>query len=716
MINILNNNFLYTYEHPEKQGGSSSIINFYYLKSLIKDFFKALSTQKLFLNYFIILTLSFLPVFSPAHAAAEAYSINQNETDENFIYKLFKKINFKRDTQDNESEFEIIYQQSIEESHLVNNMAYGELLLYYFQNKPLKSLIHLMASDKRHRFQQYSQHAEVLRGSLYLSMGMTEHAKYYFNRTAETSLNPVTRNRAWIALAELAYRQKDYQQTKNILTNNIENLNKIDYSEAQRNLIHEYLGLIYLREGNYQNAIIEFEYIYNDPLKQRYALFNLALANFYLNQLETAIFYLQFLIDLPTYNVEDDAIRDKAASALGQFYLFENNHFLSRQSYREVRLTSAFANEALLGLGWMNLKGADPSKALSAWLELLERDKSQKAVQEAFLLSARAYEELNAYQDALGAYITASNTYENQINNIIKAHDFVNLGEWLKHLKLVSPDSNEFLSIYSYIDSPSIPLDGPEASYLYQIYSTNNFNTDFQQLRQLQHIETYLNELKAKLPIYITMIENQSLKNRNFKDTLNTKLDSIDLNTFSKQLDTITKQAKHSINEDLLFIATKDEQNKLDTFKSLEKKLSQLPNTDDFNGIKSRFRIVQGTFLWNIEHDSYRRSYSLKKQLQRSQEEIIKLESLVESLQQSNINDRTNLTDHKNYIEAINLEIDHLLSRVQKLKNDQYSELQNLASTILNQRLTHTSNLLARTQIAIARLQDKAASEGRNSP
>ena len=63
--------------------------------------------------------------------------------------------------------------------------------------------------------------------------------------------------------------------------------------------------------------------------------------------------------------------------------------------------------------------------------------------------------------------------------------------------------------------------------------------------------------------------------------------------------------------------------------------------------------------------------------------------------------------------QAIELEIDHLISRVQILKNNQYFELQELASSALNQRLTHTSNLLARTQIAIARLQDKAASKGR---
>ena len=712
MINISKHIYSCTYWHPYKQDSSSSI--FYLIpKNRIFRLLTFSFAKKMLPHYFLAIILTFCPIVSLSYAATESAYTNKNEAKQFFIYKLFSKLNNKSDFQDKKIGIENIFRTNIEQSHIVNNMAYGELLFYYYQNKPIKSLIHLMTSDQRNRFQQHSDHAEVLKGSLYLSMGMTEHAKFFFNKTAKTSLNPETRNKAWIALAGLAYRQKNYQQTKYILTNKIEELNKSDFSIKQMNQIHEYLGLIYLREGSYQNAIIELEYIYNDPLKQRYALYNLALAHINLSKLDTAIFYLQFLLDLPTYNAEDDAIRDKAASALGQFYLYENNHFLSRQSYREVRLNSAFANEALLGLGWANLKGADPSQALSPWLELLERDQSQKAVQEAFLLTARAYEELNAYQDALSAYITASNTYENQINNIIKAHDFVNQDEWLKQLKLISSDSNDFLSIYSYIDSPSMPLDGPEASYLYQIYSTNNFNTEFQQFWQLQHIEVYLNELKAKLPVYGTMVENQSVKNKNFKIKFDKKLDSLHIKEFSNRHDAISRQARLTLKDDFLLIATTEEQNRLDKFKAIEKKISQLPETKDFDGIKSRFRIVRGTFLWNIKHDSYRRSYSLKKQFQQSQDEIIKLESLVNKLKHTNINDLTKLTDHSNQIGAIELEVDHLIHRIQKLKNDQYFDLQELASSVLNQRLIHTSNLLARTQIAIARLQDKAASEGR---
>ena len=715
MIKIRKNNSPCAFGHPYNMDSSLNAINFFRPKALIRAWHTIPSSKKVLCQFLLVLILSFLPVLSPSFAATEAKNIKQNEVDKNFIYKLFDKIKNTLGTKGHERTFDNIYLKDIEQSHPVNNMAYGELLFYYYQNKPLKSLIYLMTSDDRNRFQQHSDHAETLRGSLYLSMGMTEHAKYYFNKTIETSLSPVTRNKAWIALAELAYRQNNYQQTKYILSNKIEELNDSDYSVNQMNLVHEYLGLIYLREDSYQNAINEFELIYNDPLKQRYALYNLALAHFHTNQVDTATFYLQFLLDLPTYNTEDDAIRDKAASALGQFYLFENDHFLSRQSYREVRLSSAFANEALLGLGWMNLKGANPTQALSAWLELIGRDQSQKSVQEAFLLTARAYEELNAYQDALGAYITASNTYENQIDNIIKAHDFVNQDEWLNHLKLLSSDPSEFSSIYSYISTPFIPMDGTEASYLYQIYSTNSFNTKFQQFWQLQHIEAYLHDLKANLPVYNTMMENQSLKNGLLEDTLNRTLDSINLSEFSNRLEAISKQTSHTINEDLLFIATKEEQNTLDTLNSLKKKLSKLPKTKDFDGIKSRFRIVHGTFLWNMKHDSYRRSYSLKKQLKLTQDEIIKLESLLKTLQQTDINELTKLSKHNNHIKAIELEIDHLILRIQKLKTDQHSELQNLASSVLNQRLTHTSNLLARTQIAIARLQDKAASEGRNS-
>ena len=54
--------------------------------------------------------------------------------------------------------------------------------------------------------------------------------------------------------------------------------------------------------------------------------------------------------------------------------------------------------------------------------------------------------------------------------------------------------------------------------------------------------------------------------------------------------------------------------------------------------------------------------------------------------------------------------------RMQTHKISQQAELQSMANTLLNARLTHTSNLLAQTQIAIARLQDKAASGERRIP
>lgn len=606
---------------------------------------------------------------------------------------------------------------NIERSHQVNNMAYGELLFHYFQHQPLSSMTRILAQNQRFGFQEHQDHADILQGALYLSLGMTEHAETIFTATATKSLNPETRNKAWIALAELAYAQKNYQKAKTILSNKIEALGTSDNYKQQKNQVQEYLGLIFLREGQYQKAIEQFETINNDPLKQRYASYNLALAFFALKENDTALILLQSLLKLPTYNAEEDAIRDKAALALGQHYLEQNKPYLSKQAFSEVRLSSAFANEALLGLGWANLKRAEVSTALAPWLELLKRDHAQQTVQEAFLMTPRAYEQLNAFQDAFSSYIIASRVYETEIDRIKNTLSYINQNNWLEQLKPgnAQPASgNDFLSSQG---TEPVPLSGPEAAYLYQLFSTNSFNNGFQQFSELQELEKHLNTWKAKLPVFSLMVENQAFKNNALMGKLNKEINTIDINKFANQIEELSSKASITTEQENFFLLTNDkEQNKLNTFKKLEAIIARLPNTEAFNSIRSRYRIIRGTFFWNLKYNSYRRTYAIKNQLHKTENELSKLELNIKNLQQSKNDAANKHAIHKARINTLEFEIEKLIARIQTHKFRQQAELQSMANTLLNARLTHTSNLLAKTQIAIARLQDKAASGERQTP
>lgn len=606
---------------------------------------------------------------------------------------------------------------NIERSHQVNNMAYGELLFHYYQHQALNGITHILVKNQHGGYQEHQDHADILQGALYLSLGMTEHAETIFTATATNSLNPETRNKAWIALAELAYGQKNYQKAKTILINNIEALGASDNYKQQKNQVHEYLGLIFLREGQYQNAIEQLAAINHDPLKQRYASYNLALAFFALKENDNALILLQSLLKLPTYNAEEDAIRDKAALALGQHYLEQNKPYLSKQAFSEVRLSSAFANEALLGLGWANLSRAELSTALAPWLELLKRDHAQKTVQEAFLMTPRAYEQLNAFQDAFSSYIIASRVYEAEIDHIKTTLSYINQNNWLEQLKPENTQAapgNDFLFKQG---TESVPLNGPEAAYLYQLFSTNNFNKGFQQFLELQELEHHLTNWKTKLPVFNLMVENQVFKNNALISQLNNKINSIDIDKFSDQVAELSNETNmYTEQENFFLLANDKEQSILNSFKKLEAIIDRLPNTEEFSTIRSRYRIIRGTFFWNLKYNSYRASYAFKNELQKTREELNKLDLNIKNLQRSKDIATNRHSIHKKRINSLELKIENLIGRIQTHKISQQAELQSMANTLLNARLTHTSNLLAQTQIAIARLQDKAASGERRIP
>ena len=65
-------------------------------------------------------------------------------------------------------------------------------------------------------------------------------------------------------------------------------------------------------------------------------------------------------------------------------------------------------------MGWSYLGTGSYRKALSHWLELSQRDVRDIAVQEVLLAIPFAYQKLDSQQQALIAYSSASNSYQQQ--------------------------------------------------------------------------------------------------------------------------------------------------------------------------------------------------------------------------------------------------------------------------------------------------------------
>lgn len=659
-----------------------------------------------------------LTLFSANPAGAESISTATPSQAESKVKTLLNKLinitRLKKESRkhENETKPESHFESNIEASHRVNNIAYGELLFHYYKMDPLKSMTHILVENDRNSFHEHQDHANILQGSLYLSLGMNEHAEAIFTEAAENSLNIDTRNLAWIKLAELMYVQNRLKKTKYILTNKIKFDNYYENIIWQENKVRELLSLIYLKEKQNHKAIEQLQAIHNDSLMERYAKYNLAVAFFAIGENDSALIQLQSLMPLPVYNEEEDAIRDKAALALGQHFLQQNKPYLSRKAYSEVRLNGPFANEALLGLGWANLNASQITTALAPWVELTKRDVSQKPVQEALLMTPRAYEQLNAFQSAFNDYLKARKIYENEITKINEITNYISNKNWLSQLKPDSLYSFEFNHSHSNLMSISTPLYGSETGYLYELFSSNSFNQGFQQYWELSNLENYLINWQSRLDVYKLMLDNKLSRKKSNHSKLINKINAIDIDRFSSQLDNIKKSHSEIPQEfnNIFLLAKQNELKKVNTLNKLENIISRLPENDSFDNIKSRFRIIRGTLLWNIKYHSYRSSYKARKDLVSSEKELNNLLETIKKLQNEFIYNPNNLLRYKKQITSFESQIDSLLARTRELKLIQQNELQLVASTWLNNRLIHTSNLLARTQVAIGRLQDKAAS------
>ena len=213
------------------------------------------------------------------------------------------------------------------------------------------------------------------------------------------------------------------------------------------------------------------------------------------------------------------------------------------------------------------------------------------------------------------------------------------------------------------------------------------------------------------------MLENQVFKSNALIRQLNNKINSIDIDKFSDQVAELSNETNmYTEQENFFLLANDKEQSILNSFKKLEAIIARLPNTEEFSSIRSRYRIIRGTFFWNLKYNSYRASYAFKNELQKTRDQLSKLDLNIKNLQQSKDIATNRHSIHKKRINSLELKIENLIGRIQTHKISQQAELQSMANTLLNARLTHTSNLLAQTQIAIARLQDKAASGERRIP
>ena len=93
-----------------------------------------------------------------------------------------------------------------EPTHEIKAPHYGDALYYFFQDRYFTSVTTLMASQQFERLTHHDDEAEILRGGMLASYGLTREAGEIFAKLIDRA-SPSVRDRAWFYLAKIRYQR-----------------------------------------------------------------------------------------------------------------------------------------------------------------------------------------------------------------------------------------------------------------------------------------------------------------------------------------------------------------------------------------------------------------------------------------------------------------------------------------------------------------------------
>src|SRR5450432_2526474 len=91
--------------------------------------------------------------------------------------------------------------------HAVQDLAYGDVLYYFFQDDYFDSITRLLAARQLGRIPHTREEAELLLGGLYLSLGQHVEAGRIFDALLAQNTSQNVRDRAWYYLGKVWYQR-----------------------------------------------------------------------------------------------------------------------------------------------------------------------------------------------------------------------------------------------------------------------------------------------------------------------------------------------------------------------------------------------------------------------------------------------------------------------------------------------------------------------------
>jgi len=592
----------------------------------------------------------------------------------------------------------------LDKPHPVKDLAYGEFLFDYYQEKYFTSISKAMIAEKKGLLKHHQAQTQVLLGSLYVGYGMLDEAESIFSSLLNSATAKSIRNKVWFHLSEVYYKRGSYDKTINILQSHIKKARS-----SLKNDIELLLAQSFIAQGDLEQALVHLNNIKSKKGFSQFAKFNLASAHNALDNPEKAKTLYHEVLRARSRGKNDltAALKDRAALALGSSHLKSEDWTKARKSFESIQLDGPSANTALLGLGWSFLRNDDPVGALAPWQELSSRDPSDPAVQEVLLNLPLVYEKAGALQDALNGYRAANEHYHDEFERLNGLQQVINESDWINSLTPPVSFSFDPLDEVSRFNLPETEL----SNYLYQFYATHEFQESFRNYRELQRLKQLLNHWQKELPVFDEMIKSNIERlstlspkaNKAVADAQKLLLEGTEkLVDFTQRLNTAIEK------NDLTITATDNQANLLERLNTLEANLEKLPNVPDYDAERDRFRVIKGVLMWDLNETAIERRWERTKDKVFIEGQLELLEQRIQRVIAARGTHLERYDGFKTRIAKLDKRLNQLQEKSLRAILHHRAYLKAIAKNIIAQHQQHVRNLQANTLFSIARLQDMA--------
>lgn len=374
-----------------------------------------------------------------------------------------------------------------------------DALFYSYQGKHFSAITRLQSAQKTGRIKGQQERAGLVLGGLYLAYGFHQEAANIFEAFLEKDQPPEVRDQAWFYLAKTQYQRGRYQEALHALSRIQGDLGLI--LQPERYVLE---AIILMHEDRLSDAMSLLQKVDSRTDWWGYGRYNLGITMARLGKKDEAVKVLDQLglINASTQEMQD--LKDKTNLLLGYTFLNQNQPEQAKPYFKRLKLSGMHANQALLGLGRAYSSKNEYKKSLVPWLNLIERDPSDPAVQDGLMAVPFAFGQLEAYKQSLEYYEKAMRIYQEEINKINLAAESIGGGKLIEGL--IRAETGEKQAGFWTVKNV---LDTPEGRYLWPLLTSYEFRETLFNYKQLRLSLGKLEGWSASLVTFNTLSDKR---------------------------------------------------------------------------------------------------------------------------------------------------------------------------------------------------------------